>query len=104
MSGGKTVWYTAQPLAMDATSLASFQRDKPQPPPDLPRDKIHPRLKALLAKKGSEGREIVVVNFRDNLVMPRFPEPDMQRGLDAWLVAGHATVPSSLCIRHTRRG
>ena len=106
MSGGKTVWYTAQPLAMDATSLASFQRDKPQPPPDLPRDKIHPRLKALLAKKGSEGREIVVVNFRDNLVMPRFPEPDMQRGRDAEInqLAAKRTEELVAQVRAKREG
>ena len=106
MSGGKTVWYTTQALAADATSLASFQKDKPEPPLDLPRDKIHPRLKALLAKKGSDRREIVVVNFRDKLVMPRLPEPDTQRSRDAGInqVAAKRTEELVGQVRARREG
>ena len=41
------------------------------------RDKIHPTLKRMLLKKeGKLGKQQIIISFRDNLTIPRFPELD----------------------------
>jgi serine protease AprX len=83
LSNGKTIKYVAEPLSPNATTKVPFKKDKPLAPADVPSDKIHPRLQEMLAESGSDKREIIVVNFRDNVSMPRLPEPETQRGRDA---------------------
>ena len=41
------------------------------------RDKIHPGLRKMLLRKGEKlGKQQIIINFRDNLIIPRFPELD----------------------------
>jgi len=85
LSGGKTVKYAAERLAPGAVTRVPFERDKAAPEPERPRETIHPRLQKLLAERGPDQREIVVINFRDNITMPRLPEPATAQSRDSAL-------------------
>ena len=42
--------------------------------------KIHPVLKNIIAEKQADindKKEQIIINFRDDLVLPRFPEPNL---------------------------
>jgi hypothetical protein len=41
-------------------------------------NKIHPMLKNIIAKKQTDSndkKQQIIINFRDDLILPRFPEP-----------------------------
>ena len=76
LADAKTVRYVARPLPAEAVTRVDFVRDKPAPDPERPRERIHPRLKQLLLERGPDKVERIVVNFRDNLTIPRLPEPE----------------------------
>ncbi|UXH80731.1 S8 family serine peptidase [Roseateles amylovorans] len=82
LSDGKTVTYTARPMPVDASTRVDFKKDKPEPPRELVRDKLNPRLQRLLEKDPS-ATALLVVNFRDHLTLPLLPEPDTDKGRDA---------------------
>jgi serine protease AprX len=42
-------------------------------------EKIHPVLKDWIAKRAADETELVMINFRDYLKIPRFPEPDTDK-------------------------
>jgi len=42
-------------------------------------DKVHPRLRQWIAERSDREVEQLVVTFHDDLVIPRFPEPDPRR-------------------------
>jgi hypothetical protein len=49
---------------------------EPKPDPIEKRDKIHPVLKQLMETRSPDERHELMVVFRENIVVPRFPEPD----------------------------
>ena len=83
LSDGKTIKYDAQGLPAEATTRVAFPKDKPAPERDQPRDKVHPRLQQILAEHGPDKREIIVINFQDNVSIPRLPEPETQQRRDS---------------------
>src|SRR5512144_2429200 len=67
-----------QELSGDFFSYEAFDRDKPStepPPKEGPPDKIHPVLATRLRERSPLARELVVLSLRDDLSIPRFPEP-----------------------------
>lgn len=80
---GKTLQYTAERLPERATTRVPFERDKPPAEPIRPRDTVSPRLLTLLEERGPDKRELVVVNFRDAMPVPRFPEPAINERRDS---------------------
>jgi hypothetical protein len=57
----------------------SDQREKPdeeeRPAQEEPLPKIHPVLAAWLKERSPDDRELILVNLRDDMTIPRFPEP-----------------------------
>jgi serine protease AprX len=73
---GRISKHTAEDLSWDAFSLEPFEkkrardrerRRRPQP--------IHPVLRKWMSERSGDEREQVLVTFRDDLRMPRFPDP-----------------------------
>ncbi|MHC4108831.1 MAG: S8 family peptidase, partial [Planctomycetota bacterium] len=71
------VQFSSDRLPTDAISDEPFDREKPEPPPPEPGppDVIHPLLVRWLAERDPSETELIVINFRDDLQTPRFPEP-----------------------------
>ncbi len=53
--------------------LALDQDRKPDP------EKLHPALREMLKSRSEDETELVVINFADELRIPRFPDPDPRR-------------------------
>lgn len=83
IENGSMVGHEARALPKDAASEAPREDKKTDeelletPDPHDPRQKIHPLLKRWLDERPDEVA-VVVVSFRDDLVIPRFPEPDVE--------------------------
>jgi hypothetical protein len=60
----------------------SEQKDVKEPEPAKP-GKIHPLLEKWIASRDGSSAEPVVVTFRDNLQIPRFPEPSITEDRDS---------------------
>ncbi|MFL6232250.1 MAG: hypothetical protein ACJ76N_03885, partial [Thermoanaerobaculia bacterium] len=58
---------------------------KPAEEPPTPPEKIHPLLKEMLKRRGPAAKELIIINFRDTLKLPTFPEllPDEPRSSPA---------------------
>lgn len=85
IEGGEVVETEATPLPEDAFSHEPFELDKetdgeaePEPP-----SRIHPLLERWLEERDHGERERLVVNFVDELEIPRFPEPDYDGDRDS---------------------
>jgi serine protease AprX len=72
---GKVVRYSAEPLSREAFSNKPFPRRKVRAPRDRPPGRIHPLLSRWLKERRLDDVEQVVVSFRDDIRIPRFPEP-----------------------------
>lgn len=59
----------------DAFNDKPFKLDKPKPEKENPADRIHPVLLEWLASRDPYSEELLVINFKDNLRIPRFPNP-----------------------------
>jgi hypothetical protein len=79
---GKVLKYTINALTQDAFSTKTFPKDKPAAPANAVPDKIHPTLSRWIAARNAAEYEILVINFRDDLKVPRFPEPDTLQNRD----------------------
>ena len=79
---GAAVKSLSVPLPKEAEQRIDFERDKPPAPAIRPPEKIHPRLKDLLAEHGPTRREVLVVSFKENVSIPRFPEPATDQSRD----------------------
>jgi hypothetical protein len=78
-STGRTVHYEHKPLPED--TVKTEPRDLPFKPEELPKwppVKIHPDIEKMLKEKGPDERTEVVIQLKDNLEIPRFP--DLPRG------------------------
>lgn len=82
IENGEVGRYSATALPEDAVSEAPSEDKRTDeeliepPDPRDPRQKIHPLLQRWVDQRPQD-RAVVVVSFRDDLVMPRFPEPDV---------------------------
>lgn len=79
---GKVVKYNLDKLGRDAFSTKTFPRDKPAPPKAVPPERIHPVLLKWLSGRDPRTIETLVVNFHDNIKIPRFPEPETTQPRD----------------------
>lgn len=77
---GRPQQYTSVRIPPAAFTRVEFPSDKPAPEPEQPRRNIDPRVLQILAEGNPEQREVVVVHFRDNVTVPRLPEPDTRQG------------------------
>ena len=76
ISKAKVISFSATDIPKDAFSNAPFERVKSEKPPQsAPPDKIHPLLRKWLSGRAPNEVATIVVNFADNLRIPRFPEP-----------------------------
>ena len=89
LAGGELVRYEASRLADGVRHRAKEREDKRTDDPAFepvdhqdPKSKIHPLLRKWLRERDGGDVETVVVTFRDELVMPRFPEPDVDQPRD----------------------
>jgi serine protease AprX len=81
---GKVVEFTAIDIPESGFSRAPFEKTKPEPPPrDVVPDKIHPLLDRWIRSRPGTEVVTVVVNFRDDLRIPRFPEPAIDEPRDS---------------------
>lgn len=72
---GRVVRFTATDIARDAFSDKPFEKTKDEKPvEERPPGKIHPLLEKWLRDRPG-GTEKIVINFRDDFRIPKFPEP-----------------------------
>ena len=81
---GKIVSSSREDIPKEAISTEPFERQKDvrEPAPKTP-GKIHPLLEKWIASRDPSSAEPVVVTFRDNMQIPRFPEPSVTEGRDS---------------------
>ncbi|MEP6855647.1 MAG: S8 family serine peptidase [Pedococcus sp.] len=89
LSGGELVRYDAARLPDDVRHRETERKDKCTDEPAFelvdhqdPKSKIHPLLTQWARERDGGEIETVVVTFRDDLAMPRFPEPDIDQPRD----------------------
>jgi len=76
MEKGRVLEVVATDIPASAFSRAAFEKTKPETPPqDVVPDKIHPLLQKWVATRPGTDIETIVINFLDDLRIPRFPEP-----------------------------
>jgi hypothetical protein len=76
---GKTTTLTPRPFRrgwVTQTKPEPKRVREPKPAPIEERDKVHPVLKQLMETGRPDERHELMVVFRENIVIPRFPEPD----------------------------
>ncbi|MBA2304985.1 MAG: S8 family serine peptidase [Acidobacteria bacterium] len=89
LEGGELIRHTVLELPKDAfgTLEATGKEAEPEPEPEIPKPtdpgpKIHPLLARWLKERPSEEIARILVTFRDELAIPRFPEPDLDQPRD----------------------
>jgi serine protease AprX len=88
LAEGELVRYTSEDLPRDARyeerpeEKRTKERLRKQPDPSDPRSKLHPLLARWIEERDPDEVETVVIAFRDELQMPRFPEPDVDQPRD----------------------
>jgi hypothetical protein len=77
---GKIVEFSLQMVPWDAFSREPVKRKitKDRQKPRQP-DNLHPLLRRWLAERSGDEAELIMINFRDDLILPRFPEPPADR-------------------------
>jgi hypothetical protein len=78
VEGAKIASVSRAEIPKDAFSFEPFDQKKEERPPDVraPR-KIHPLLEKWLGSRDAGSTETVVITFRENMQIPRFPEPSI---------------------------
>jgi len=74
----KVAEFSAREIPKDAFTYEPFEEkevEEEKPEEERPREKIHPALMEWLAKRPADERMLFVINFRDEVTIPRFPEP-----------------------------
>lgn len=85
MEEGRITELSAERIPWDAYSTEPFEDDKDterdveQPPPA----KVHPVLRRWIAERSGDEVEQLIVNLRDDLRLPRFPEPAVDEPRDS---------------------
>jgi serine protease AprX len=86
---GVLVRYDVSELPRDAWSSAEPEEKETAevlgevPDPSDPGEKIHPLLRRWISERDPASVETLVIAFRDELVVPRFPEPDLDQPRDS---------------------
>jgi serine protease AprX len=79
LDGSRVVAAFVETLGDDAFSDEPFGREKPSedefPAQEEPPPNIHPVLARRLEERSPDDRELILVNLRDDMTIPRFPEP-----------------------------
>ena len=79
LEDGRVVEHSIEDLPEDAFSEEPFETEKPEPEEavreqESPPNKIHPVLRAMIDERPDD-REFIVINLRDDMRIPRFPNP-----------------------------
>jgi hypothetical protein len=75
---GRVVKFTASSIPRNAVSKEPFERTKEEKAePVREPEKIHPLLQRWLRERPGGEAEVIVINFRDDFRIPRFPEPSV---------------------------
>jgi serine protease AprX len=73
---GKTVKFSAENIPWYAFSTEPFDKKDVEENEVKPeREKLHPLLKKWMEQRSGDEKELIIINFRDDLKVPRFPEP-----------------------------
>jgi hypothetical protein len=72
--------YSSNRLTHNNFSTVPRDYKKPDPEKTRPPEKIHPGLQELMANADPNQVETVLINFRDNVTIPRFPLPPADGG------------------------
>ncbi len=83
---GRTTALTPRPFRRGWATQAEPEPKRvrePRPAPIEKRDKVHPVLKELIATRPPDERHELMVVFRENVAIPRFPEPDDRQSRDS---------------------
>jgi serine protease AprX len=123
LSEGKLVEFSTGAIPQAAFSSQPFgKKPAENPGPGRPLEKIHPVLKKWGAVRGKDERERLVITLRDDVRIPRFPEPEVSEGRDTAVniavfaraeelvqeikgqrAKGYAKLADELAQRHTAR-
>jgi serine protease AprX len=79
LAGGQIVDFSIEELPRDAFSeepLEVEKEEEEEKEEERPPEKIHPVLRTLLDERPDD-REQLLINLRDDMTLPRFPEPAM---------------------------
>ncbi len=84
IENGKIIQFSAADLPKEAISQEPFERKQPEDEGEVrPVEKIHPVLKKWLEERPGEQKERLMINFRDEMRIPRFPEPAIDQPREA---------------------
>jgi hypothetical protein len=76
VENGRITKFSPGEIPREAFSDKPFERKGAEDAqPERPREKIHPVLKKWVMERPGDETELILVNFRDNLRIPRFPQP-----------------------------
>jgi len=75
MDDGRPASVTTRPIPEAAFSKDFVPAPKPSEPPAAAPDKIHPQLREMLERHGPSENVLIIINFRDTLKIPPFPDP-----------------------------
>ena len=83
---GKTTVLTPRPFRrgwVTQTEIKPKRVSEQEPTPPEKRDKIHPVLRKMMEVRNLEERHELMVVLRENILIPRFPEPDDRQPRDS---------------------
>ena len=83
---GKTTVLTPRPFRrgwVTQTEIKPKRVSEPEPTPPEKRDKIHPVLKKMIETHNLDERHELMVVLHENILIPRFPEPDDRQPRDS---------------------
>ncbi|MEO8379814.1 MAG: hypothetical protein ABI779_09145, partial [Acidobacteriota bacterium] len=80
---GKLVASSSAEIPKDAFSFEPFDEKDERSPEVSPPQKIHPLLEKWIASRDPDAVEAVIINFRDTVQVPRFPEPAVNEPRDS---------------------
>jgi hypothetical protein len=81
---GKIERFRTGNIPPDAFSQKPFARKQTDEEiREQPREKIHPVLQRWLATRAMEEPELILINLRDDVKIPRFPEPTLDEPRDS---------------------
>ncbi len=84
LENGKIVKFSADEIPKDAFSQQPFEEKTPEDEgEEQPQEKIHPVLKKWIEERPGNEKERLVINFRDEVRIPRFPEPAIDEPRDS---------------------
>ena len=66
---------SAKPIPEDAFQTIPFKRNKPAPERERAPERIHPLLQEWLSYRDLSDEETLVLTFKENITIPRFPNP-----------------------------